>query len=63
MTEEMISLILEEVRRVCAQPGFGEVTVVIAKGRPRWLRVSRETWLEERTQGPPGRQTVLKLTE
>ena len=31
MTEEMISRFVEEVRRVCVEPGYGEVAVVIEK--------------------------------
>ena len=58
----MIGRFLEEVRRVCVEPGFGEVAVVIEKGRPRRLRVTREPWLEERTQGPPGRELVRNVT-
>ena len=62
MTEEMIGRFLEEVRRVCVEPGYGEVAVVIEKGRPRRLRVTQEPWLEERTQGPPGRDMVRNVT-
>ena len=44
---------LAEILRVCVEPGFGEVAVVIEKGRPRRLRVTVEPWLEERTLAPP----------
>ena len=62
MTEEMIGRFVEEVRRVCVEPGFGEVAVVIEKGRPRRLRRDAGTWLEERTGGPPGRDVGRKIT-
>lgn len=55
MTEEMLRRFVDEVRRVCAEPGFGEVAVVIEKGRPRRLRIVVEPWLEPREGAPPGR--------
>ena len=41
MTEEMISRFVEEVRRVCVEPGFGEVAVVIEKAQSRRLWLTR----------------------
>ena len=58
MTDEMVRRMLAEILRVCAEPGFGEVAVVIEKGRPRRLRVTVEPWLEERTLAPPPARAV-----
>jgi hypothetical protein len=40
--------------------GFGQVTIVIKKGWPRWIEAGTREWLEQREGAPRGR--VLMFT-
>jgi hypothetical protein len=46
---------VSEVERIARSVGFGQVTIVIEKGRPRWLEAGTREWLEPREGAPPGR--------
>ena len=37
MDKEMIARVVSEVERNARSVGFGQVTIVIEKGRPRWI--------------------------
>ena len=37
MDKEMIARVVSEVERIARGVGFGQVTIVIEKGWPRWL--------------------------
>jgi hypothetical protein len=55
MDKEMIARVVSEVERIARGVGFGQVTIVIEKGRPRWLEAGTREWLEPRDGAPPGR--------
>ena len=55
MDKEMIARVVSEVERIARGVGFGQVTIVIEKGRPRWLEAGTREWLEPREGAPPGR--------
>jgi hypothetical protein len=55
MDKEMIARVVSEVERIARGVGFGQVTIVIEKGRPRWLEAGTRAWLEPRAGAPPGR--------
>jgi hypothetical protein len=55
MDKEMIARVISEVERIARGVGFGQVTIVIEKGRPRWLEAGTREWLEQREGAPPGR--------
>jgi len=55
MDKEMIARVVSEVERIARGVGFGQVTIVIEKGRPRWLEAGTREWLEPRAGAPPGR--------
>ena len=55
MDKEMIARVVSEVERIARGVGFGQVTIVIEKGRPRWLEAGTREWLEQREGAPPGR--------
>ena len=55
MDKEMIARVVSEVERIGHGVGFGQVTIVIEKGRPRWLEAGTRKWLEPREGAPPGR--------
>jgi hypothetical protein len=55
MDKEMIARVVNEVERIARGVGFGQVTIVIEKGRPRWLEAGTREWLEPRDGAPPGR--------
>ena len=51
----MIARVVSEVERIVRGVGFGQVTIVIEKGRPRWIEAGTREWLEQRQGTPPGR--------
>ena len=55
MDKEVIARVLSEVERIARGVGFGQVTIVIEKGRPRWIEAGTREWLEQREGAPPGR--------
>ena len=55
MDKEMIARVVSEVERIARGVGFGQVTIVIEKGRPRWIEAGTREWLEQREGAPPGR--------
>ena len=55
MDKEMIARVVSEVERIARGVGFGQVTIVIEKGRPRWIEAGTREWLEPREGAPPGR--------
>jgi hypothetical protein len=55
MDKEIIARVVSEVERIARGVGFGQVTIVIEKGRPRWLEAGTREWLEPREGAPPGR--------
>ena len=55
MDKEVIARVVSEVERIARGVGFGQVTIVIEKGRPRWLEAGTREWLEQREGAPPGR--------
>jgi hypothetical protein len=55
MDKEMIARVVSEVERIARSVGFGQVTIVIEKGRPRWLEAGTREWLEPREGAPSGR--------
>jgi hypothetical protein len=46
---------VSEVERIARSVGFGQVTIVIEKGRPRWIEAGTREWLERREGAPPER--------
>lgn len=54
MDEEMVQRVIAAVREVCETVGFGSVTIVIEKGRPRFIEAGKREWLEQREGAPPG---------
>ena len=55
MDKEVIARVVSEVERIARGVGFGQVTIVIEKGRPRWIEAGTREWLEPREGAPPGR--------
>jgi hypothetical protein len=55
MDKEVIPRVVSEVERIARSVGFGQVTIVLEKGRPRWLEAGTRAWLEPREGAPPGR--------
>jgi hypothetical protein len=55
MDKEMIARVVNEVERIARGVGFGQVTIIIEKGRPRWIEAGTREWLEPREGAPPGR--------
>jgi hypothetical protein len=55
MDKEIIARVVSEVERIARGVGFGQVTIVIEKGRPRWIEADTREWLEPREGAPPGR--------
>jgi hypothetical protein len=55
MDDEMLRRVVAKVHEVCETVGFGSVTIVIEKGRPRWIEAGTREWLEQREGAPPGR--------
>ena len=54
MDKEMIARVVSEVERIARGVGFGQVTIVIEKGRPRWIEAGTANgWSSE--GAPPGR--------
>jgi hypothetical protein len=53
--KEVIARVVSEVERIARGVGFGQVTIVIEKGRPRWIEAGAREWLEPREGAPPGR--------
>ncbi len=51
----MIQRVIAAVREICETVGFGAVTIVIEKGRPRFIETGVRQWLEPRVEGPPVR--------
>jgi len=51
----MVARVVAEVGRIVRGVGFGQVTIVIEKGRPRWIEAGTCKWLEQREGAPPGR--------
>ena len=51
--KEMIARVVSEVERIARGVGFGQVTIVIEKGRPRWLEAGTREWLTARARGAP----------
>jgi hypothetical protein len=51
MDKEMIARVVSEVERIARSVGFGQVTIVIEKGRPRWIEAGTREWLEPRGSG------------
>lgn len=58
LTSDMLKIIVEAIKRICTNPGFGEVAIIIEKGRPRRIRITEEPWLEERSGGQWGPTTT-----
>jgi hypothetical protein len=54
MDKEMIARVVSEVERIARGVGFGQVTIVIKKGRPRWIEAGTREWLEPREGVPLG---------
>jgi len=54
MDKEMIARVVSEVERIARGVGFGQVTIVIEKGRPRWIEAGTREWLEPREGVPLG---------
>jgi translation initiation factor 1 (eIF-1/SUI1) len=55
MDEEMLAEVKELVAQVAkSTTGFGEVRIIVQKGRPRRVVTAVERWLEDR-QASPGR--------
>jgi hypothetical protein len=52
MDKEIIARVVSEVERIARGVGFGQVTIVIEKGRPRWLEAGTREWLEPREGAP-----------
>jgi hypothetical protein len=48
MDDEMIARITARVAEVCEKVGYGEVRIIIEKGRPRRVVTAVDEWLEER---------------
>jgi hypothetical protein len=55
MDKKKIASVVSEVERIARSVGFGQVTIVIEKGRPRWLEAGTRAWLKPREGAPPGR--------
>ena len=53
--KEMIAHSASEVERIARGVGFGQVTIVIEKGRPRWLEAGTREWLDPLDGAPSGR--------
>jgi len=51
----MIARVVSEVERIARGVGFGQVTIVIEKGQPRWIEAGTREWLQQREGAPPGR--------
>ena len=51
----MIARVVSAVERIARGVGFGQVTIVIEQGRPRWIEVATREWLQQREGAPPGR--------
>jgi hypothetical protein len=65
MDEEMLARVKAYVVEVCESAGFGEVRIIIEKGRPRRVVVAVEQWLEDRavaTTASPGRPGSARMT-
>ena len=54
MDKEVIARVVSEVERIARGVGFGQVTIVIEKGRPRWIEAGMREWLEPRKGVPLG---------
>ena len=46
--KKKIASVVSEVERIARSVGFGQVTIVIEKGRPRWLEAGTREWFEPR---------------
>ena len=55
MDKEVIARVVSEVERIARGVGFGQVTIVIEKGRPCWIEAGTREWLEPREGAPSGR--------
>jgi len=67
MDDEMIAQVKALVTQVSRTSGFGEVRIIIEKGRPRRVITAVEEWLEDRggaspTTLPPGRPGSARMT-
>jgi hypothetical protein len=54
VNKEVIARVVSEVERIARGVGFGQVTIVIEKGRPRWIEAGTREWLEPREGVPLG---------
>ena len=50
MDKEIIARVVSEVERIARGVGFGQVTIVIEKGRPRWIEAGTREWLTSRAR-------------
>ena len=55
----MLRRVVAKVHEVCETVGFGSVTIVIEKGRPRWIEAGTREWLEQREGAPPSWMSIL----
>jgi hypothetical protein len=60
MDDEMIAQISTRVTEVCKGVGYGEVRIIIEKGRPRRVVTAVDEWLEDR-QASPGRPGAAQM--
>lgn len=49
LTDEMVALIRDAVMAIATGGGWGEVVVVIEKGEPKRIQLTRDEWLVKRT--------------